>query len=62
MSQKINNSYLRKGQQHFRVMTKVTARKAGICYSTKKVWLANDCKLMTVVVIANNISWEILEY
>ena len=44
-------------------MTRVTARKAGICYSTKRVWLANGYKLIKLVVIANNnISLQILEY
>ena len=46
-SLKIKNSYLRK-QQHFWVMTKIIIRKTGICYSTKRVWLANGCRHMTL--------------
>ena len=57
-SQKIKNSNLHKRQQYFRVKTKtkVTVRNTGICYSTKRVWLAHDYKFIKQVAIANNIS------
>ena len=54
-AQKIKNSYLKKRQQQFRVMTKVKAMKAGIFKTTKRVWLANGYKLIDTSILANSI-------